>query len=97
MKSYVELAEFMIKHGGKYPIDWYLRDERRLVAMYRVRVREVNREISITAREKIEQEKLEKQTKFVERLHQLFGVKSASELSFEQKKLLLNLQTRGLF
>lgn len=96
MKTYSEMAKFMIQHGGKYSYDWYMSKPTRLVAMYRKRNAEVTRAQKTIIVEEIKAEKAEQEKAFVATLKKTFGVTTAKDLTFEQKKELLRMQVLGL-
>lgn len=96
MKTYSEMAQFLIDNGGKYSYDWYMSNTRRLVAMYRERNAEVTAAASKRVRAQIEADKNTKVSAFEDVLEQTFGVRSAAKLTFAEKKQLLRMQVLGL-
>ena len=96
MKTYSELAQFLNDNGGKYSYDWYMSNTRRLVAMYRECDKEVTAAASKQVRAAITAEKAIRNEAYADRLEELFGVRSAGQLSFAQKKDLFRMEMLDL-
>ena len=73
MKTYSEMAQFLIDNGGKYSYDWYMSNTRRLVAMYRECDKEVTAAASKQVRAAITAEKAIRNEAYADRLEELFG------------------------